>query len=182
MNLDHLVHLCKENKADAQRQLYDLYKEKLMGVCRRYCSTQAEAEDVLQETFYKIFTKIGSIDASKLEPWMMKVTIHTAINHYHDRIKRHNTVRLEELHSVVDHEETVIADFSNEEILAAINQLPDGARIVFNLFAIEGYSHAEIAQKLKITEGTSRSQFHYAKNVLKTKLKKTTQIRHEKYA
>jgi RNA polymerase sigma factor (sigma-70 family) len=182
MTLEQLIHLCKQNKADAQRQLYDLYNVRLMGVCRRYCRTREEAQDILQEAFYKVLTKISNVDSAKFESWMMKITVHTAINHYNDRMKKHNTVRLEELHSIVDNEELVIADFSNEEILSAINSLPDRARIVFNLFAVEGYSHAEIAEMLKISEGTSRSQFHYAKNLLKSKLKKTTQVRHEKYA
>ena len=181
MTLERLVDLCKENKADAQRQLYELYKSRLMGVCRRYCHSLEEAQDVLQEAFYKILTKIKDVDASKLEPWMMKITIHTAINHYHDRIKKHNTVKLEELHSVVNDEEVILSDLTNEDILNAVNALPDGARIVFNLFAIEGYSHAEIAKNLQISEGTSRSQFHYAKSLLKSRLKKTPTV-HEKYA
>jgi RNA polymerase sigma factor (sigma-70 family) len=181
MMLEQLADLCRNNKADAQRQLYELYKSRLMGICRRYCSSREEAQDVLQEAFYKILTRIKNVDTSKLEQWMMKVTIHTAIDHYNDRIKRHNTVKLEEFHSVVNDEEVILSDLTNDDILNAVNALPDGARIVFNLFAIEGYSHAEIAASLQISEGTSRSQFHYAKSLLKSKLKKTPVV-HEKYA
>lgn len=181
MILEQLVGLCKENKADAQRQLYELYKNRLMGVCRRYCRSWEEAQDVLQDAFYKILTRIKDVEASKLEPWMMKVTIHTAISHYNDRIKKHNTVKIEELHSVVNDEEIIVSDLANDDILNAVNALPDGARVVFNLFAIEGYSHAEIAKSLNISEGTSRSQFHYAKSLLKSRLKKTPAV-HEKYA
>jgi RNA polymerase sigma factor (sigma-70 family) len=186
MNLQALIGSCKLRNRQAQYELYDLYKARLMGVCRRYTRSREEAQDILQEVFYKIFTKIDQVESDeKLEAWMMRVAVHTAINHYRANVKKSNTVKIEEYDHVVNNEEIIISDLSNDVILGHINSLPDGARLIFNMYAIEGYNHVEISKMLGITVGTSKSQFYYAKVLLKLKLKKTgiTGITfHEKYA
>lgn len=154
--------------------LYDLFKGKLMGLCRRYTRDREQAQDVLQDAFVKIFTNLNQLSSpEKLEAWMKTTAVHTAINQYH-RTRKHDMifapVSENENHEGQELYENV-QNFSDEYLVTLINELPDGCRMVFNLFAIEGYSHAEIAAMMKTTEGTSRSQFHHAKQLLKKKLK-----------
>jgi len=175
---------CKKGDAKAQRNLYDVSKAKLLGICRRYTSSRDEAKDVLQDTFIKIFAKIHHVEAAeKLEAWMKSIAVRTAIDFYHQK-KADQLVFSQwsatEMGEVVD---LSIKDFTDEYLVTLINQLPTGCRLVFNLFIIEGYSHTEIAEMLTITEGTSRSQLHYAKCLLKQKFKIEMKISpYEKFA
>lgn len=164
---------CKMGDAKAQRILYDLFKGKLMGLCRRYTKSREEAQDVLQEAFIRIFTHMDQVKSlDKLESWMKSIAVRTAINFYHKGKGRALMFsNVEDLGSVQVTDETPSGNFTDEFLIAAVNGLPDGCRIIFNMFAIEGYSHAEIAGILQISEGTSRSQFHHAKYLLKEKLK-----------
>ncbi len=162
----------KKGDAKAQRILYDLFKGKLMGLCRRYAKDREDAQDILQETFVKIFSRISQLEAGeKIESWMKSIAVRTAINHYR-KTKNHNLI----FAKLTDHEQSsgpiiTLADIHDEHLVNLINALPDGCRIIFNLFAVEGYSHAEVAEMLHISESTSRSQFHHAKILLKEKLK-----------
>lgn len=164
---------CKKGDAKAQRILYDLFKGKLMGLCRRYTKDREEAQDVLQESFIRIFTHFDQLkESEKLEGWMKSITVRTAINYYHKGKGR--ALMFSSVEEVENHplsEETSLQHFTDEHLITLVNALPDGCRIIFNLFAIEGYSHAEIAGMLHISEGTSRSQFYHAKYLLKEKLK-----------
>lgn len=164
---------CKQGDAKAQRILYDLFKARLMGLCRRYTRNREEAQDILQESFIRIFRNIHQLETSdKLESWMKTVAVNTAISHYH-RTKKHELLfSIEGKENVTDENLLQhVQAFSDGFLVSLVNELPDGCRMVFNLFAVEGYSHAEIAEKLKITDGTSRSQLHHAKYLLKEKLK-----------
>ena len=164
---------CKKGDAKAQRILYDLFKGKLMGLCRRYTQSREEAQDILQEAFIRIFTHFHQLKSSdKLESWMKSIAVRTAINYYHKGKGRALMFsNVEELVNEKAADETTLQGFTDEHLIGVINSLPDGCRIVFNLFAIEGYSHSEIAEMLQISEGTSRSQFYHAKYLLKEKLK-----------
>jgi RNA polymerase sigma factor (sigma-70 family) len=172
-NYYDLFSRCKKGDAKAQRILYDLFKTRLMGLCRRYTRSREEAQDILQECFIRIFKYIHQLESSdKLESWMKTIAVNTAISYYHRTKKYEFLLSPEENHNVPDdnllqHVQT----FSDGFLVSLVNDLPDGCRMVFNMFSIEGYSHAEIAEKLKITEGTSRSQLHHAKYLLKEKLK-----------
>jgi RNA polymerase sigma factor (sigma-70 family) len=163
---------CKKGDANAQRILYDLFKGKLMGLCRRYTQNREEAQDVLQEAFIRIFTYFHQLKSSdKLESWMKSVTVRTAINYYHKgkgRVLMFSPADDSNYYDIAD--ESSVQHLTDEYLIAAVNALPDGCRIVFNMFAIEGFSHAEISKMLDISEGTSRSQFHHAKQLLKQKL------------
>lgn len=175
--------LCKANDARSQRELYNLYRAKIMGLCRRYTKNKEEAEDVFQESFIRIFRSIGQLhDAEHLEPWISRIAVNTAINYYH-RNKRHR--HYPDLngyeHPNVDHE-LILSHLSDEVVISVINNLPDGYRMVFNMYVVEGYSHAEIADLLHISEATSRSQLNRAKQALKLKLKTFGILRYEKYA
>lgn len=164
---------CKRNNSQAQRFLYDLFKGRLMGLCRRYATSREEAQDILQEAFIKIFAKIHQLETSdKLESWMKSVVVRTAIDHYHKHKAREIIFdRIEAEAFAVEEQMSSLHSFSDEFLILAVNSLPAGCRLVFNLFAVEGYSHAEIAEMLGVTDGTSRSQYHYAKILLKEKLK-----------
>jgi RNA polymerase sigma-70 factor (ECF subfamily) len=183
--LQELFQGCKKRDSKSQRMLFDMFKSKLMGVSRRYTRNHEEAQDVLQEAFIKIFNKIDQLEkADKLAGWMSSIVVRTAINHYH-KTKPLNEVfmKMEDLH--VDHASEVIIlnHFDDQFLLKAINSLPDGCRLAFNLHIVEGYSHAEIAEMMNVSEGTSRSQVHYAKSLLREKLKEPNgKVYYEKYS
>jgi RNA polymerase sigma factor (sigma-70 family) len=162
---------CQKGDAKAQRILYDLFKNKLMGLCRRYTKNREEAQDVLQETFIRIFSRISQLETpEKLESWMKAIAVRTAITQYH-RGKARELVFPESADDIHDAPQAVIDNLTDEYLISLVNELPDGCRLVFNLFAVEGYTHKEIAEMLHVTEGTSRSQLHHAKLLLKEKLK-----------
>lgn len=180
MKLSEVIEGCKKKERLAQQALFDLYKSRLMGVCRRYARTRDGAQDILLEAFFKILTKIDQVEeVEKFEGWMMKITVHTAINHYRASLKFKDHV---DIHGrdLIQTNEDILSSLSNEIILELIEKLPDGARVVFNLHVIEGYTHVEISEMLGLSEGTSRSQFHYAKNLLKARLNKINQMQYAK--
>lgn len=170
-NSHEIFELCRQGNAKAQRVLYDYYKSKLMGLCRRYTQNKDEAQDVLQESFIRIFTHFKQLRSpDKLESWMKSITVRTAINYYHK-----GKGRALMFASTNDQSDDQPIDdgwkaYGDEFLISLVNELPAGCRLVFNMFAIEGYNHAEIAEMLKISEGTSRSQFHHARLLLKQKL------------
>jgi RNA polymerase sigma-70 factor (ECF subfamily) len=178
-----LFERCKRDDARAQRALYDLFKAKLMGLCRRYARNSDDAKDMLQESFIKIFTRMHQVEnVSMLESWMKSVAVRTAIDHYH-KMKRSDPGYSMKDYDVPNLDYDVVLDnLSDEFLITIINELPEGCRMVFNLFEVEGYSHAEIAGLLDVTEGTSRSQLHHAKYLLKQKLNRIGIKRYEKLA
>ncbi len=152
-----------------------------MGLCRRYTGSREEAQDILQEVFVKIFSKINQLEeVEKLEGWMTRIAITTAINYYNKTKKIQYTEINENTES--ENYELIISNVSDEYLIKLINDLPDGCRLVFNLNVVEGYSHSEIGELLAISDSTSRSQLHHAKGILKEKLKAVGVSRYEKYA
>jgi RNA polymerase sigma-70 factor (ECF subfamily) len=154
-----------------------------MGLCRRYTKNKEEAEDVYQETFIRVFQNIHQLkDHDHLEQWIKKIAVNTAVNYYHKN-KRHAH---EDQCNGYNHQNSdhllILSQFSDEMLIKMVNELPDGYRMVFNLNVVEGYSHAEIGELLKITEATSRSQLNRAKEALKIKLKSCGILKFEKYA
>jgi RNA polymerase sigma factor (sigma-70 family) len=181
-DLTQLVHQCKKRDPRAQRELYDRYKTRLMGVCRRYAASREEAQDILQEVFIKIFTKISQLDSSeRLEGWMIRIAVNTSVNYYH-RSRRNMFDDIDGVSVESGDYEIMLSKISDEFLIQLINSLPDGCRLVFNLFVVEGYSHAEIAGLLSVSESTSRSQLVYAKKILKEKLNSVGVMHYERYA
>lgn len=180
-DIPDLVHQCKKEDARAQRELYDRYKARLMGVCRRYTADRQEAQDLLQEAFIKIFTKIKQLEfPEKLESWLIKTTVNTAINYYH-RTKKNNHEDINEVEADNGDYELLLSNLSDKYLIRLINELPPCSRQVFNLFLIDGYSHSEVAKMLKIGESTSRSQLAYARQILKVKLNALGVLGYERY-
>jgi RNA polymerase sigma factor (sigma-70 family) len=158
------------NKPEAQQQLFDRYSGKMMAVCYRYANSREEAEDILQEGFMRVFKKIDLYSgAGSFEGWMRRVFTNIAIRHYQKNSRIHVVIGIEDME---DEPSDDLADhlFEAEDLLKMIQQLPDGYRMVFNLYAIEGYSHEEIAAELGISEGTSKSQLARARKSLQRML------------
>ncbi len=167
-----LIQRCIKNEAKAQKQLYDLCKSQMYGVCVRYSNSSDDARDILQEGFIKIFSKINQYSGKgSVEGWMKRIFINCALEHY-----RVNKVY--QAQSDVDTAWSVGFDsfslekISIKEILEVLNKMAPGYRTVLNLYAIEGYSHAEIADMLEINEGTSKSQLSRARKVFMEEYKK----------
>lgn len=173
MTESDLLQACQQHDVRAQTALYDRYKGRLMGLCRRYARSQPEAEDMFHEGFIRIFQQLHTLEqADKLLPWMKRVMVNTAINVYHKNHKQQAESELDEAweRASPGHTDT-LSRINTEELLKVIEQLPDGYRMVFNLYVIDGYNHIEIARLMGIAEGTSKSQLARAKNLLKTRLK-----------
>ncbi len=166
-----LIEGCRKKDRAAQRVLYDRYCRKMMVLCLRYSKTTAEAEDILQEGFVKVFNAIANFrQEAKLETWITRIMVNTALNVQRKKLYLYPMVDVEEME--LPENEVSISGIHFKQLLEMIQSLPQGCQIVFNLFAIEGYSHKEIAEQLGISEGTSKSQFARAKSLLQQKLSK----------
>lgn len=155
-----------------QKLLYKTYASKMFGVCLRYFKKKADAEDCLQEGFIKVFNYIDTYKGvGSFEGWIRKIMVNTAINSFKSNQKFNDQKELDEIDNFFPvHNET--DNFSAEYLNSLIHNLPEGYRIVFNLYAIEGYSHKEISSILNISEGTSKSQLSRARAILQQKLVK----------
>lgn len=172
-NEKDLVIACKRNNPKAQTDFYNLYKGRLLGVCRRYARTVSEAEDIFQEAFIKIFKNIHTLEnIDSINSWVKSTVIRTAIDHYRHAVHERALVGYELIAEVTENEEDLFSNLARDQILQIINALPDGYRLVVNLYLIDGYNHLEIAEMLNITEGTSKSQLSRARNLLKRELLK----------
>jgi len=165
---DKLIEGCIAGKRDMQRLLYDLYAKKIMVVCLRYAPTTFEAEDIMQDAFIKVYANIGNFKKNcPLEFWVRKIVVNTALKHL--RSKQLLTVSHEaEEVSNLSSDNFSLAGYSMEELLAIIQSLAPRYRMVFNLYAIEGYNHKEIGEMLGISEGTSKSQYSRARAILQS--------------
>ncbi|MDR0507818.1 MAG: sigma-70 family RNA polymerase sigma factor [Dysgonamonadaceae bacterium] len=170
---EQLIAGCKRKEALARKKLYERYAPAMLGLCIRYVKERETAQDILQEGFIKIFTKIGEYSGTgSFEAWMKKVFVTTALEYLRQTKVWRSNVSLEDYNeNMIDHFDiSMAAKLSADEILRHVNELPDGFRTVFNLYAIEGYSHAEIADMLGIKEASSRSQLARARSLLQTKI------------
>jgi len=162
-----LVRDCLRGDPRAQRALYDTYAEVMLGVCCRYIRTQADAEDVLQEAFVRVFTRLGQYRGSgELGGWIRRIVVHTALNFLKRPSRIHEPLSFTEEGPEPVSDFDPVPDLEAKELAEMIRSLPAGFRTVFNLYAIEGYSHAEIASLMNIREVTSRSQYLRARAAL----------------
>ena len=160
-----LVQRCCDGNRTAYRELYELYAGELMAIALRYMKTRQEAEDVLQETFIKVFKNLASFDQrSALKTWLTRIMINTALNTLRTRHQMINWSGTDDVN--LDIEPLPLNDFHVNDLIGFIQELPTGCQMVFNLYAIEGYAHKEIAEMLDISVGTSKSQLHRAKGLL----------------
>ncbi|WP_407402384.1 RNA polymerase sigma factor [Chryseobacterium sp.] len=164
MNKELLIQ-CQLKDRNAQRKVYELMAGKLFAVCKRYLKNQEDCEEVLADTFYKIFTKLDQLqDENVFEAWAKKI----AVNECLQKLRSSKALPLSVDNDEVLESSDVETDHISleKDILKLLNYLPEGCRAIFNLFAIEGYPHKEIASMLSISEGTSKSQLNFARKRL----------------
>jgi RNA polymerase sigma-70 factor (ECF subfamily) len=146
--------------------LYEQFAGKMYAVCLRYARTQADAADILQEGFVKVYTKLDQFNfQGSFEGWIRRIMVNTALRTYQRQRFDHETSGYERLPDVAV-EGDAVSILSEAELIKLIGKLPDGYKVVFNMVAIEGFSHAEVAEMLGIQESTSRSQLTKARRWL----------------
>lgn len=169
-DFDELVRQCKTKSVLAQQRLYKLLAPKLFGVCLRYAGNRTEAEDILQDGFVKIFTKIGQFDfKGSFEGWARRVVVNCALTHYRRESKLCAVPDIAEYDTQLSPDD-VLSVISGNELMQMVQQLTPQYRTVFNLYAIEGFSHQEISKMLNISEGTSKSNLSRARCLLQEKV------------
>lgn len=168
MNEDQLVQACIEGNYRAQKALYQTYAAQMFGVCLRYAGTREEAEETLQEGFIKAFRKLETYEGrGALGAWLRRIMVNTALQRLRDQRKMNFMVALDDVHDLTEVSDSVLNKLHTDELLALVQRLPEGFRAVFNLYAVEGYSHAEIGEILNINEGTSKSQYSRCRSLLR---------------
>jgi len=173
MDDETLVRECAKGNSKAQRALFDKFAPKMLSVCSRYMGKSEEAEDVLQDGFVKVFQKIVEFKMEgSLEGWIRRIVVNTALDAIRKNKKNLGDVSVDDVSYKVSYTDDSFDDMDVRHLLKLINELPDGYRVVFNMFAIEGYSHKEIADTLGVTENTSKSQYSRARAFLRNQLEK----------
>lgn len=170
LDIQHIIDRCARNDARAQRRLYDLYAPQLFAVCLSYSRDRMDAEDTLHDGFMKIFNNIKQFKGDgSLEGWMRRIMVNTALEKYRrdqKLIAISEQIRYESSGSI----EHILEEIASEEIMEVIQGLTPQYRLTFLLYAVEGYNHKEIAAKLNITEGTSKSNLSRARMILQERL------------
>ena len=172
---NQLVKSLKKGEARAQKIVYDRYSTRMLAICVRYVSNQADAEEVMIDGFMRIYDKVEQFrEEGSFEGWMRRIMVTESLMFLRRTKSLRQEVSIDEVTGDADcswNDDTIDAD----SLLRLISQLPDGYRTVFNLYAIEGYTHTEIAGMLGITEGTSKSQLSRARTILQVGVKKLDQ-------
>lgn len=171
--IDELIRRCRAGERKAQELLYKQYASKMLGVCGRYATDRMEAEDMLQNGFIKIFQKLADYRGDgSFEGWVRRIMVHSSIEYYRKHHKMMQLVDLEDAGNETSVNALASVKLEANDLLLLIQQLAPGYRIVFNLYAIEGYSHKEIGEIVGITEGASKSQLSRARSILKEQISK----------
>lgn len=171
-NNEHdLIRACVRKERWAQQLLYEEFYSPLMAICLRYSKGEDEAMDLLHESFIKIFRSINKYKpGTSLSAWMRRITVNTAIDYYRKNSRR-RTENIDTAYDLKSNHADAVSQFSEREILEAVQQLSPAYRTVFNLYVIEGYSHKEIAKRMQTTESTSRSNLVKARAKLQKMVK-----------
>ena len=170
INLEETIQKCASGDRKAQTTLYNHFASKMYGVCLRYSKDSAEAEDNLQDGFIRVFLKIDQFGfKGSFEGWMRRIMVNTALEKFR---KNNHLFAVEDMvvYENVQVAEETISSISADDLLKIIQELPPRYRMVFNLYAIEGYSHNEIAKLMNINEGTSKSNLSRARTILQKKV------------
>ena len=168
METNKMIQACLQGDERAQQHFYDQYKVKMYGLCLRFAASQTEAEDMLMEGFYKVFRDLGQFRGQcPLEAWVRRVMVNAALMHLRKKHRQLTmAIALEEVPDDLMAQNDLLDSLDAHAVISLIQQLPPGFRAVFNLFAIEGYSHREISEQLGVSESTSRSQYTRAKKAM----------------
>ncbi len=170
-NLEHIVQQCKLERSKAQKELYDHYSKLFFGICRRYVKNFQDAEDVMIEAFYKIFSNIKQFQGKgSFEGWMKRIVVNECLMFLRKKNIFNLNIEVDNLH--ISEEAVAPTHLMYMDLMKTLDMLPTGYRTVFNLYEIEGYKHREIAELLGISINTSKSQLILAKKKLRKLLKK----------
>lgn len=179
-----LIHGCQKGDIGMQKALYENFAPKMLGICLRYTNDKEVARDLLQDGFIKVFTNFKMYKGTgSLEGWLRKVFVNTALEYLRKTDILRNSTEIDNFDQLlyIDADKSTLENLSASELIDIINELPIGYRTIFNLFAVEGYTHKEIAQLMNINESTSRSQYTRAKQMLQKRLASvTTDVRRNK--
>lgn len=177
MTDEQLIKECLSGRPSAQKTLYERFSRKMMGVCIRYSSSYEEAQDVLQDGFVKVFEKLGTYSGNgSFEGWVRRIMVNTALDSWRKNKQEREMQDIEEVGYGLSSGEDIVSNITAEDLLAILQTIPSGYRMVFNLYVIEGYSHKEIGEMLNITESTSKSQFSRARSYLMNILQKQNML------
>ena len=179
---DDLLEGCKRGQRKAQEALYASLSSKMLGVCMRYAKDRYEAEDMLQNGFVKVFRKVNEFRGEgSFEGWIRRIMVNTAIEIYRKNQRMLNLVDIDEVYDLPQ-STFDMTGLETKDLLALIQELATGYRLVFNMYVIEGFSHKEIAEQLGISEGASKSQLSRARSILREKITKPEGVRYGAYA
>ncbi|MCQ2142006.1 MAG: sigma-70 family RNA polymerase sigma factor [Bacteroidales bacterium] len=168
-----LIEACKRGDRRAQKAVYDLLASKMFALCIRYMGDRTEAEDVLQEGFVYLFTKLDSFTGQgSFEGWARKIFVNAALMSLRKNDILKDSDDIDTSINIASESTSAVQDISYKELTKVINELPVGFRTVFNMYVVEGYSHKEIGEALGISEATSRSQLLRARAMLQKKIRK----------
>ncbi|MEL6924758.1 MAG: RNA polymerase sigma factor, partial [Bacteroidota bacterium] len=171
------IKACREGNRAGQRKLYELYFSYAMSIALRYTSNRTEAEEVLNDGFYKVFAKIDQYDPNyEFKKWLRSILVNSSIDYFR-KYKKYKTEIPGELPSVGSEKNVAWENLLYEDILKHIKLLPPSYRVVFNLYAIDGYKHHEIAEQLNISIGTSKSNYSRARHLLQNYLSKSYDLK-----
>lgn len=175
MTDEELVKACCKNSPAAQKMLFDKFSRRMMTICLRYADDSLEAQDVMQDGFIKVFNSIEKFQfTGSLEGWIKRIMINTSLDNFRKNRKRKYALELDDEDAIeIKEENNIVEGITNEYLLKVIQKLPEGYRIIFNMYAIEGYTHKEIAGELGISISTSKSQYARARGFIQKILAKT---------
>jgi RNA polymerase sigma-70 factor (ECF subfamily) len=167
MSDEELVQRCIRKEPKAQEYLYKTFSGRMLGICSRYTDTIEEAEDIMQDAFIKIFNKIDGFKGNgSLEGWMKRIMVNTALDAFRKNKNFRHNIDIETIEYTSETHQHVLESMGAKDLLKLIKTMPRGFRTIFNLYAIEGYAHKEIADMLEISESTSKSQYSRARTYL----------------
>jgi RNA polymerase sigma-70 factor (ECF subfamily) len=173
MDEQSLIAGCIKGNQIAQKTLFESFSPKFFALCLRYMKSTDDAEDVLQEGMVKIFTKLPEYSGTgSFEGWMRRIIVNTCLDQIRKNQKLKFDVSIDKEEYKLSMNAHILENMSANELIEEIKKMPPGYRVVFNMFAIEGYSHQEIAQKLGVKESTSKSQYLRARAYLKERINK----------
>ncbi len=166
-----LVIECVKGNVRAQQKLFDKFARKMLGVCLRYAKNTEQAEDVLQDGFVKVYSKLKDFKMEgSLEGWIRRIMVNTALDQIRKNGKLLGDMNIDDVGYKIENNSFVFEGLIAEDLMKLVQAMPTGYKVVFNMFAIEGYTHFEIAQTLGISENTSKSQYSRARAHLREKL------------
>lgn len=180
-NEEDLISGCCRGDRKYQRKLYELFSKKMLVVCLRYSKERQEAEDILQESFIKVFNNLKNFrKESSLEFWIKRIVINTALNFQRNKLYLYPMVDVQNV-TLAPEKELILSEYNFQDLLKLIQNLPSGCQVIFNLHAIEGYQHKEIASMIGVSEGTVKSQYFRAKVLLQNMIVDMDKINYEKF-